>query len=78
VDVAFDVEAHIGSIAGIAVGTFLGWSLFGVASTAAGFTIPVARLGIVAVIGTVAGIVAARRPSKRAARLAILDAIATQ
>jgi putative ABC transport system permease protein len=68
--------AAFGTVTGIVLGSFLGWSLFGAVSTSQGFTLPVGRLLIVAVVGAVAGAAAARRPAKRAARVPILDAIA--
>jgi putative ABC transport system permease protein len=69
--------ASFGTLAGIGLGTFLGWILFEAVSDEGGFTLPVPRLLIVAVVGALAGALAARRPARRAARLPILEAIAT-
>jgi putative ABC transport system permease protein len=72
--------ATVGAVGGIAVGTFLGWALVQ-AADAEGFisvfTIPVGSLGIVLLVGALAGALAAVRPARRAARLDILEAIAT-
>ena len=69
-----------GAVGGIGVGSFLGWALVK-AADAEGFisvfTIPVFSLAVVLVVGALAGALAAIRPARRAARLDILDAIAT-
>ncbi len=41
------------------------------------FTVPVGSLAIVLLVGALAGALAAIRPARRAAKLDILDAIAT-
>ena len=70
--------ALFGTLLGITLGTFLGWSLFSAVSTSPGFTLPVGRVIAITIIGALAGNLAARRPAKRAARMPILDAIAVQ
>jgi putative ABC transport system permease protein len=69
------VVAGFATVVGIALGALLGWVL-AVAAGAGGFVVPVGRLAIVAVVGVGAGVLAAIRPARRAARLPILDAIA--
>jgi putative ABC transport system permease protein len=74
------IVAVFGTVGGLAVGTFLGWGLmrainsqeeFGV------FAVPVPQLAVILGLAAVAGVVAAVRPARRAARLDILDAVAT-
>jgi putative ABC transport system permease protein len=74
------IVAVFGTVGGLAVGTFLGWGLmrainsqeeFGV------FAVPVPQLAVILALAAVAGVVAAVRPARRAARLDILDAVAT-
>jgi putative ABC transport system permease protein len=43
-----------------------------------GFTLPVSRLLVIGVMGALAGVLAATRPARRAAKTPILEAIATQ
>jgi putative ABC transport system permease protein len=72
--------ATLGAVGGIGIGSFLGWALVK-AADAEGFisvfTIPVGSLAVVLVVGALAGALAAIRPARRAAKLDILDAIAT-
>ncbi|HEY8546518.1 MAG TPA: ABC transporter permease, partial [Acidimicrobiales bacterium] len=71
--------AVFGTVVGVALGSFLGWALFATVWTeGGGFTLPVARLAVIGVMGALAGVLAAIRPARRAARTPILDAIATQ
>jgi putative ABC transport system permease protein len=74
------IVALFGTVGGLAVGTFLGWGLmrainsqeeFGV------FAVPVPQLAVILGLAALAGVVAAVRPARRAARLDILDAVAT-
>jgi putative ABC transport system permease protein len=76
------VVAVFGTIGGLAMGTFLGWGVMrGIAGAGTtpldGFAIPVVPLAVVLVVGALAGVVAGIRPARRAARLDVLDAIAT-
>jgi putative ABC transport system permease protein len=72
------IVALFGSLLGLLVGLFFGW----IATTAIPDTIisrvdiPVITLVIYAVVATIAGLVAASLPARRAARLNVLDAIA--
>jgi putative ABC transport system permease protein len=73
------IVAVFGTLGGIALGTFLGWGLVRALSVQEGFgtfAAPVNQLAVIVVLAAAAGVVAALRPARRAARLDILDAIA--
>ncbi|WP_369044127.1 ABC transporter permease [Streptomyces sp. Midd1] len=74
--------AAFGTAGGIALGAFLGWVLVeaseGASDTAFAFAVPPLRLVVVALVGLGAGALAGRRPARRAARLDVLRAIATE
>ncbi|MFC9394753.1 FtsX-like permease family protein [Streptomyces sp. NPDC057027] len=71
--------AAFGTVGGLALGGFLGWVLVRASGDSAFvFAVPAVRLGAVALVGLVAGALAAWRPARRAARLEILRAIATE
>ena len=73
------IMAVFGTLGGLAVGTFLGWGLMRAINAQEDFGVfeaPVASLAVVLALAAVAGIVAAVRPARRAARLDILDAVA--
>jgi putative ABC transport system permease protein len=74
------IIALFGTIGGLGVGLFLGWALTVVAVDVrdAVFTAPVVQLLVVLVAGGVAGVLAAVRPARRAARLDVLAAIASE
>jgi putative ABC transport system permease protein len=76
------VIATFGAVGGIALGVFLGWAMVqavGAASDGLGvFALPGGRLAVVLVVGAVAGVLAGLRPARRAARLDVLRAIATE
>jgi putative ABC transport system permease protein len=76
------VIATFGAVTGIALGVFLGWAMVQAVGTASGglgvFALPGGRLAIVLVVGAVAGVLAGLRPARRAARLDVLSAIATE
>ena len=72
--------AVLGTVMGMAIGLAVGWALVGatVGSELDGvFRAPVGGLAVVAVVGAVAGVLAAWRPAGRAARMDVLRAIAT-
>jgi putative ABC transport system permease protein len=74
------VIAVFGTLGGIALGLFLGWGLVtagGAGSFPIEFAVPVSQVVIIAVVGGIAGVVAALRPARRAAGLDIIDALAT-
>jgi putative ABC transport system permease protein len=73
------IVALLGTVTGIALGTFLGWALVAAASGSAlaVFSLPVPQLGVVLVLGGLAGVVAAIRPARRATRLDVLSALAS-
>jgi putative ABC transport system permease protein len=73
------IIALFGAIGGLAVGLFLGWALVRYRADAVTgvFSAPVGQLVIVLIAGGVAGVVAGIRPARRAARLDVLAAIAT-
>ncbi len=69
-----------GTVGGVGLGTFLSWGVVRALSAQEDvgiFRLPVTTLVIVLALAVVAGIVAAIRPARRAARLDILAAIAT-
>ncbi|MER5542483.1 ABC transporter permease [Streptomyces sp. NPDC002589] len=74
--------AAFGTAGGLGLGAFLGWVLVkasdGASDTAFAFALPPARLAVVALVGLTAGALAGLRPSRRASRLDVLRAIATE
>jgi putative ABC transport system permease protein len=77
------IVATFGVVGGIGLGVFLGWALVEAAGNTPGsvisqFVLPVSRLAIVVVVGAIAGVLAGLRPARRAARLDVLSAIATE
>jgi putative ABC transport system permease protein len=69
--------AGFGTLGGVALGTFLAWALVRSSSGSAltVFSIPPVQLAIFVVVGAAAGVVAAIRPARRAARLDIVTAV---
>ncbi len=70
-----------GALGGAGLGAFLGWALAQAGAKAAGlavFTVPAAQLAVIVVLGGAAGVVAAIRPARRAARLPVLAAVSTE
>jgi putative ABC transport system permease protein len=70
-----------GTVGGLCLGTFLGWALAEAGAAAEGlaqFTVPGSQLVIILILGVAAGVVAASRPARRATRLPVLAAIATE
>jgi putative ABC transport system permease protein len=78
------IIAVFGTTGGLGLGIFLGWALVQAASGGGGelitttFAAPVGQLLIVLVVGAIAGVLAAVRPARRAARLDVLRAIAAE
>ncbi len=74
------VIALFGTVGGLGVGLLLGWGLVQAADRGdfpITFTAPVTQLVIIVVIGALAGVLAAWRPARRAARVDVIDALAT-
>ena len=71
--------ALFGTIGGVALGTLLGTALIqSLADEGFGaIAVPVGQLAIVLALGAVVGVVAALRPARRAARIDVLAAIAS-
>ncbi|GGS08177.1 ABC transporter substrate-binding protein [Streptomyces aureoverticillatus] len=74
--------AAFGTVGGLALGGFLGWVLVkasdGASDSAFAFALPPTQLAVVALVGLAAGALAGLRPARRAARLDVLRAIATE
>ncbi|MFW6693230.1 ABC transporter permease [Streptomyces sp. MAR4 CNX-425] len=72
--------AAFGTAGGLVLGGFLGWAMTKATDSSGDgvFTVPPVQLTIVALVGLTAGALAAWRPSRRAARLDVLGAIATE
>ena len=74
------IVAIFGTIGGLGLGTFLGWGLIEAIAAQEGFgsfALPVVPLAAILALAAAAGVVAAVRPARRAAKLDILSAIAT-
>ncbi|MCU1344558.1 MAG: transporter substrate-binding protein [Acidimicrobiia bacterium] len=74
------IIALFGTVGGLGLGTFFGWGLVRAIDAQTGigtFSPPITALVVVLGAASVAGVIAAVRPARRAARLNILDAIAT-
>jgi putative ABC transport system permease protein len=70
-----------GTIGGLALGTFLCWGLVRAIATTEGFAQfapSYSTIGVVLVVAVLAGVLAAWRPARRASKLDVLDAIATE
>ncbi|MFF6824642.1 FtsX-like permease family protein [Streptomyces longwoodensis] len=74
--------AAFGTTGGLVLGAFLGWVLVeasdGTSDTAFAFAVPPGQLAVVALVGLAAGALAGLRPARRAARLDVLRAVATE
>lgn len=74
------IVAIFGTIGGLTLGTLMCWGLIRAIGATEGFgsfTPSYATLGVVLGVAVVAGVVAAWRPARRASKLDVLDAIAT-
>ncbi len=70
-----------GTAGGLLLGGFLGWALAEAGARSSGLTtasFPAAQLMAIAILGGAAGVIAAIRPARRAARLPVLRAIAAE
>lgn len=72
--------AAFGTVGGLGLGAFLGWALVKAADSrgTSVFALPLVQLAVVALVGIAAGLLAGWRPARRAARLDVLRAIATE
>jgi putative ABC transport system permease protein len=73
------IIALFGTLLGLAVGLFFGWSLVQALKSSGinRLTVPVGQLATIVVVGALAGVAAAALPGRRAARLDVLKAITT-
>jgi putative ABC transport system permease protein len=74
------IVSLFGTLGGIGIGVFLAWALVRVVAAHEGlgtFAVPYGQLGVILGLGAVAGVIAAARPARRAARMPVLDAVAT-
>ncbi len=74
------IIALFGTAMGLSIGLFFGWSIVHALADQGfkTFVVPTGSMVVVAVIAAVAGVAAAVLPARRAARLDVLGAIATQ
>jgi putative ABC transport system permease protein len=74
------IVALFGTLGGVGLGALCGWALVEAASDSgfAKFALPVFSLVVLLVLGALAGVVAGVRPARRAAKLNVLQAIATE
>jgi len=73
------IVALFGTVGGVGLGVLCGWALVSSASSDfAKFALPVFSLIVLLVLGALAGVLAGIRPARRAAKLDVLQAIATQ
>jgi putative ABC transport system permease protein len=72
--------ALFGTLGGLGVGTFFGWAMFQALEDEGfrTFEVPALSLLVITVFAALFGVVAALLPARRAARLNVLDAIATE
>jgi putative ABC transport system permease protein len=74
------IIAVFGTVGGLGLGTLCGWALVTAASESgfATFALPAGSLITLLILGGLAGVIAAVRPARRAARLDVLQAIAAE
>jgi putative ABC transport system permease protein len=75
------IVSLFGTIGGLLLGVFLGWAALSAASIdgfASSLAVPVLPLAVTLALGALAGLLAAVIPARRAARLNVLVAIATE
>jgi putative ABC transport system permease protein len=75
------IVALFGTVGGLGLGAFLGWALVRAAEAGdalGAFALPPAQLTVVLLVGALAGVLAGVRPARRAARLDLLAAIASE
>jgi putative ABC transport system permease protein len=74
------IVALFGTVGGLGLGVFLGWALVSALASEGltSFAVPTLPVAVVLALGALAGVVAAVRPARRAARMDVLAAIATE
>ncbi|HTO00963.1 MAG TPA: ABC transporter permease, partial [Microthrixaceae bacterium] len=74
------IIALFGTVGGVGLGLFLAWGMIrSLASEGiTGFSAPVGQLVVITLIGALAGVLAAIRPARRAAKLDVLEAISME
>jgi putative ABC transport system permease protein len=72
------VIALFGTGMGLAIGLFFSWALVKAGPDQATLTVPLGQLAAITLVAALAGVVAAILPARRASRLDVLAAIATQ
>ncbi|HEV8652401.1 MAG TPA: FtsX-like permease family protein [Actinomycetes bacterium] len=74
------VVALFGTAGGLGLGVFLGWALVRAAAGdgTTAFAAPLGQLAVILLVGALAGVLAGLRPARRAARLNVLAAIASE
>ena len=75
------VVALFGTLGGLGLGIFLGWAIDRAIAASEGlgsFAVPTGQLALVVGLGALVGMIAAVRPARRASRLDVLAAIATE
>jgi len=74
------IIALLGTVLGLIIGLFFGWSLVQALASQgiSAFVVPVNSLVVVVLLAAASGVLAAWRPSRRAANLNILDSIASE
>jgi putative ABC transport system permease protein len=72
------IIALFGTGMGLAIGLFFSWALLKAGPDQATLTVPVGQLAAITLVAALAGVVAAVPPARRASRLDVLAAIATE
>jgi len=75
------IVSLFGTIGGVLLGLFLGWAVVRAAIKAGqleAFSAPIGQVLAVLLVGAAIGVIAGLRPARRAARLNVLDALATE
>ena len=72
------IIALFGTCLGLGIGLFFGWAMVTAVPDQGALPVPVGQLAVGAVVAAIAGVLAAIGPARRAARLDVLAAIATE
>ena len=73
------IIALFGTVLGVGIGVFFGWAMVGALKDQGlnTFSVPTSALVVVTVGGAIAGVLAAISPSRRAANVDVLKAVAS-